>query len=876
LPIKQLNTMAIWRASEQGYRVLANRILVETDEGQGEASIELTTDREFANPIIDLRATAALRDVSNADRYLPKKIPAKVLDWLDSALGAGEVPDAQFLLTGPLKKFPFRDGDGEFRITADFANASLRYAPDWPPVTDASGTLVFAGPGMYSTENRATVAGVEVVNSQARIADFKQGIVEISANTDTTLAAVLGFLQQSPVRNFTGPLLDDVKVAGPATGEIDLRLPIRDLSAWSLQGYLDTRDAEVTLAGLDFAFTDARARATIDKTRVTVADATATLFDAPVNIAVTPVPVDEVSGGAHRAEVTGVFDIPTVAEAFTIPLRNYLSGTARATGTAILKPAGEESREPFQVVIASDLVGVQSDLPYPLDKAVMDDETLSMQLEFPANGVIDLGGQLERGINWQLRLIAGELGWNVDRGVIDRGAVSVELPAEPGLLVTGYVDTLRLEDWLGLEISQPDKVQPGAGGSRWQDAFRLADLRINNVYALGFRFADVGAQIRFEPEQWNIALTGPWLEGNVRVPYELTATAPMVLDMQRLLLIEPENGTATQDAEMDVDPRELPAVRAEIADFAIDTLRLGQLSADIAKVPDGLQSRRLETTAPSFTTSSSADWLVVDSAQRSRLRFELTSQDVAATWRRLGQVAGITGDSATINANLLWEGGPSLGLLYESTGELDFDIRNGRISNVEAGGGRLIGLFSLAYLPRRLSLDFTDITSEGLEFYSLSGAFRMDFGNAWTCNMGLISEIADVAMIGRAGLLAEDYDQLAVVRPHVSSMLPLPAVVLGGPTVGMATLLISQLFKEPLSDIGETYYSILGPWDDPLFERQTRSQIDTAAFADCEQGLPNLSPEEIAALEEFLGMQADKIEPVEGSVPIEAPVEPQS
>jgi uncharacterized protein YhdP len=255
----------------------------------------------------------------------------------------------------------------------------------------------------------------------------------------------------------------------------------------------------------------------------------------------------------------------------------------------------------------------------------------------------------------------------------------------------------------------------------------------------------------------------------------------------------------------------------------------------------------------------------------------LQSRDVATTWRRLGQDPGISGESATINANLLWEGGPSLGVIYQSTGELDFDIRNGRVNNVETGGGRLIGLFSLAYLPRRLSLDFKDLTSDELEFSSISGAFRLDFGNAWTCNMGLISEIADIAMVGRAGLLDEDYDQLAVVRPHVSNMLPLPAAVLGGPTVGVATLLISQLFKKPLSDIGETYYAIEGPWDDPQLTRRQRSQINTASFADCEAGLPNLSPEEIAALQEFLGAESagtdDSAESAAGLLPADQPTD---
>jgi len=221
----------------------------------------------------------------------------------------------------------------------------------------------------------------------------------------------------------------------------------------------------------------------------------------------------------------------------------------------------------------------------------------------------------------------------------------------------------------------------------------------------------------------------------------------------------------------------------------------------------------------------------------------------------------LTGKTGTVNAKLLWEGGPGKELIYASTGELAIDFRDGRVNDLDAGGGRLIGLFSLAALPRRLALDFRDVTAEGLEYSALKGLFRMDFGNAWTCNMGLTSEVADIAIVGRTGMLAEDYDQLAVVRPHVTSILPLPAAVLGGPTLGVATLLISQLFKKPLSNIGETYYVVEGSWDVPEYNKVQRSEIDIASFADCEQPLPNLSPDEIAALEELLNEPVPENEP---------------
>ena len=79
------------------------------------------------------------------------------------------------------------------------------------------------------------------------------------------------------------------------------------------------------------------------------------------------------------------------------------------------------------------------------------------------------------------------------------------------------------------------------------------------------------------------------------------------------------------------------------------------------------------------------------------------------------------------------------------------------------------------------------------------------------------------------------YDQLAVVRPQVSNVLTVGGVVLGGPVGGVTMLLISQLFRKPLSTLGESYYRVSGGWDKPEVLRVQRSEVDTAAFKDCEK-----------------------------------------
>ncbi|MCG8406902.1 MAG: hypothetical protein MI923_17025, partial [Phycisphaerales bacterium] len=121
-------------------------------------------------------------------------------------------------------------------------------------------------------------------------------------------------------------------------------------------------------------------------------------------------------------------------------------------------------------------------------------------------------------------------------------------------------------------------------------------------------------------------------------------------------------------------------------------------------------------------------------------------------------------------------------------------------------------------LPRRLSLDFRDVFQKGFRFDNIGGTFRLDDGDAYTCNLSLQGPSADIGILGRANLVERSYSQTAVVTADVGSTLPVVAGFTAGPQAAAALFLFSQIFKKPLKDIGKVYYSISGSWDTPAIE----------------------------------------------------------
>jgi len=881
LDISLLEGLAIWRAGPQGYRVLADGIRLGTPDGSVSASLELSLDQDLANPVIDLNAEAKLDAVSAAPRYLPKKLPPKVLEWLDVALLGGEIVSADIKMQGPLSKFPYAEGEGVFKIGVNFVEGTLNYAPDWPVMEKASGRLVFDGPSLYSTENKVSVSGIEIRNMNMRIDDLRKGVITIAGSGPLRLENLLTFLQQSPVGGALGAVGPELQVVGAAEASGKLVLPVKDLASWKLGGMVKTAGAEAGLRDIAYRFTDIAGTARIENTQVTADDLRAKLLDEPLSIQVEPVDIPGATI-SHRARLEGRFPVDKIQAALQLPATKLLNGDM-SISAQMLFPGGtrqieEREAEPaeakaeFRLLLRSDLEGLASQFPYPLNKTAADTEGLQMELQFPERGNTQIYGTLKRGLSWALEAKNDAAGWRLARGAIMRGVNIPELPVAEGLTLGGEIDSLSLDDWIAVFA---DSIDSGLGdvprqeqSPGWQRLFREFDLQIGELTAVGYRFADVDAAVKFGPSEWDIRLAGPWAEGNLLVPYDFEGSQPVKMDMQRLLLIEPQsNGSGDDDTQL--SPLRLPALQGRVADFSLGNLRLGTLDAKIRRVPGGLKSELLHTEAASFAADLSYDWLVVDSAQRSRLHLELRSTDVEDTLQKLGYAPLLKAEEGSVTADLLWEGGPGMASLYASTGAIDLSIRDGAVTDVDTGGGRILGLLSLTALPRRLSLDFKDMTEDGLVFDKIQGGFRIDFGDAWTCNLGLEGPVADMGIVGRTGILDEDYDQIAAVRPHVTNLVPV-AGFFAGPAVGVATLLVTQLLKKPLSGIGENYYVISGGWDAPQFVEVERSKLDTSRFADCETKLPTLSPEEIRAIEELIANPT--LQPVPDAVP--PPVSP--
>jgi uncharacterized protein YhdP len=288
-------------------------------------------------------------------------------------------------------------------------------------------------------------------------------------------------------------------------------------------------------------------------------------------------------------------------------------------------------------------------------------------------------------------------------------------------------------------------------------------------------------------------------------------TNPLEFDMQQVRITSAEAGGAKPD------PRELPGIVFNSRSFTYDNKKLGAVAFELAKTNNGLLLQQLIVRPRATTVKGHGFWLVEQGQPKSMFEFVLDSDDLGKTMKDLGYVDTISGGQGTISAKLHWPGSIIDPDLHSINGNVELDFEDGRILDIEPGGAaRLFGLFSLQTLPRRLTLDFSDLFGKGLGFDTIHGQFKVESGDAYTNNFDLQGPSADVSLSGRIGLGSQDYDQRIRVTPHITDSAILLSIITSQPLL----FFFQQLLKEDFDKATSFEYSLTGPWDnyklDPL------------------------------------------------------------
>jgi uncharacterized protein YhdP len=272
----------------------------------------------------------------------------------------------------------------------------------------------------------------------------------------------------------------------------------------------------------------------------------------------------------------------------------------------------------------------------------------------------------------------------------------------------------------------------------------------------------------------------------------------------------------TQPREL--QPQMLPELNVEIGDLRWGERDFGAATVVSRRTGSGVGFETLKLESPAITLDGSGSWQVHNGVPGSRFHFLITRGNLERLSKLLNSGASsIKGGKLKGDIQLAWPGSPVDFSLSSMEGEFDLEARDGRLEDVDEGAGKLLSLFSLNSLQRRLSLDFSDVVKEGLSYDIMKGHFVVMDGDAFTDDFTLEGTSVNIEVSGRTGLVNHDYNQLVTVTPQLTSTLPIAGAIAGGPLVGAAAFVADKLVGDSFNRLTQVQYQVTGSWDHPVY-----------------------------------------------------------
>jgi len=752
---------------------------------------------------IDVTARLARGEGKHVYKYIPL-LPREVAIWLRDRIQSGAVGETRFRLRGDLDDFPFADATkGEFRISGRVTGGTLEYADGWPKLTNITADLVFDGPRLKISSPRANALGAQISDAVVTLPDLYGDRIDVlvDGGAQGPTGEFLKFVAESPVRGFLDGLTDRWTAEGRGRLNLHLELPVDKLERAKVAGSFQFANNGLQMGPGEATLAQVTGRVDFTESGASARNLTALAFGGSLSAQLTT------RDGAVTAVVQGNADAAQLARSIELPLADRLRGLMPFKYTT-----ASSRQRPSSSVFESSLVGVAVDLPPPFSKAAADGAPLRIE-RTPIADAKSAGGRRDdlsvsvgSVLSVKAQIRAEGQRTIVERAGVAIGEVGVTLPDRPGVLVSGNLRSLDLDRWLSVLTTVGDKT------GNADLSVNALNLEAGTLVVNRRQFHDVKVHAQFDGRRtWRADVAARELAGELAWRPE----GQGALAARLKYLIHPEAVPGVTPGDETV--KDLPALRIIADSYTFNGHELGRLEVRAVNEPAGWRLHKLELVAPDGTLSANGLWQPPRlGAERTELDVKVDVKDIGTYLARFGQPDAVARGTATLEGAVQWSG-PVHRIDYGSlTGHLALKAAKGQFVKVDPGVGKLLGVLSLQSLPRRITLDFRDIFSDGFAFDSITGSAKIARGVAATDDMAMAGPAASVAITGRADLARETQDLTVRVVPSIGDSIAVAAgVALLNPILGAGALLAQRLLRDPLGQMLAYEYSVTGSWAEP-------------------------------------------------------------
>lgn len=771
-------------------------------------------------------------DAARLHHMLPSGLmPQRGETWSRELFQAGRVTTAGAVIRGPIAKFPFDNNEGVFQADFTVKGAQLQYSRRWPIATDFEGRLSFRDRRVELWVDRGFVYRANIADAKVVLPDLftKKRFVHIKGTSNGPARSAAEIVMASPLQNGKAARLQEIDIGGDIEVDLDLNLALFKDGPKEIRGLARFQGNSIEGRNLNIKLRNVAGDVRFTREEWHGSNLTAEFAGTPVAL----VMAGGLSGGDYDSELrmTGKSNVANLREylrIYTPSISTWLEGTdhLEAIGGAFPWKASlripnrrpRSSSLPHRISIQSDLKGLNIDLPWPFGKSA--DESTPVKIETAIKQSISANTRIHFDNTMGIEIASVKAKNNqsiVERVEVIFGAQTATFTGKPGISLTGNLESLSIDDW-----SKYFRDRDADTDARLPILATSFDMHVKDLQVIGRKFEDVLLTGDRGNTEWTVDVSSEVAKGRISIPTD-TSHRILKLDLEHLKL--GAKSAPRPEEFKGVDPTQIPSIEMKSKAFHFKGVDFGQTEIRTARLPKGLKLEHLTFSNPDFRVTANGDWITGGKGKTSQVDMKVESPALAPLLDRFGyKAANIKGGKAEIRIDASWPGTPADFSLERMAGTFELHVIDGRFLDIDPGGGRLFGLLSLQTLPRRLSLDFSDLFRKGFAFDRIDGIFQIELGNAYTNSLTMEGPAARINVSGRTGLIEKDYDQRAVVTPALSSSIPVAAALFGpiGAGAGAVYYLGGKVFKSIPKKIDKFLtreYSIKGSWEDPNVEK---------------------------------------------------------
>ncbi|MEQ1515796.1 MAG: AsmA-like C-terminal region-containing protein [Usitatibacteraceae bacterium] len=574
-----------------------------------------------------------------------------------------------------------------------------------------------------------------------------------------------------------------------------------------------------------------------------------TAYGNPLTVAISSTDAGVLTEFAGRAELSQMGDVLPFA------LPQQLTGATDFTGRINSRSGAVD------VTIDSALVGVTSSLPAPLAKRA--DEPRKLRLTFVNTGQPDekinltlagnaLGAAVPAGAtpasvplvsdvpesridaNFQRRYDNNGIAQGFRGGMASVGVPAGAAPVPEGLWFSGVMPVLDFDLWRqafeNFYPATPTPVGPARAGGSSPLVIAGFDFKLGGLIAYGRPFDKMTLKGRHAGEDWRLMVDSEDAVGDISWRAGAFSDRGAVrARLQKLVLADevPTPPASALPVAANAEKNKAPIREADfpaldiIADkFTFKDRELGKLELRATPLGDNWRIDELVISTGHAKLEMDGLWQRYGDPQsppgksRTQMNLKLNASNLNALFNQFGFGDYVKGGNAKMEGQLSWPGHAYQFQTATLSGQFKVTANDGRFAKIDPGAGKLLGLMSLQSLPRRITLDFRDIFSEGLAFNKIEGDVKIASGVMFTDNFEIRGPAAFISTAGEVSLPTETVKLKMKVAPLVGEGAAIGAGIFLTPIVGLGVYGLSKLFEGALS----YELSVTGPWDDPQSE----------------------------------------------------------